>query len=159
MVVMYLFAIVAANLLVARFGPAMSVINAFIFVGFDLVARDRLHDSWDGKWLVGKMALLIATGSLLSWVLNKNAQQVAVASLVAFATAATVDAIIYATGVKRGWRWVKRSNASNAAGAAVDSLIFPWVAFGGFSPAITLLQFAAKVGGGVVWSFAIKRWK
>ena len=40
---LYLVAIIAANLLVAKFGPAISIVNAFLFIGLDLTARDKLH--------------------------------------------------------------------------------------------------------------------
>lgn len=46
MILMYLAAIVAANLLVARFGPSVVVLNAFLFIGLDITTRDSLHDRW-----------------------------------------------------------------------------------------------------------------
>jgi hypothetical protein len=46
---------------------------------------------------------------------------------------------------------------SNVAGAAVDSLIFPTLAFGALMPAIVLAQFAAKVAGGAVWAYLMSR--
>jgi queuosine precursor transporter len=149
MVAMYLAAIVAANLLVAWFGPAMSIINAFLFIGLDLTSRDRLHDAWHGRGLVWKMAALIAVGSLLSWLLNRDAGQIALASFLAFAAAAIVDTLAY--HLLRNRPWWQRVNGSNIASAAVDSLIFPTVAFGALLPAIVLGQFAAKVLGGMVW--------
>ena len=45
-----------------------------------------------------------------------------------------------------------RVNGSNVVGAAVDSLVFPTLAFGAFLWPIVLGQFAAKVAGGVLWS-------
>jgi uncharacterized PurR-regulated membrane protein YhhQ (DUF165 family) len=54
-------------------------------------------------------------------------------------------------------QWLIKSNASNAAGAAVDSLIFPTIAFGSLMPAIVLLQFAAKVVGGALWSWMLRK--
>ena len=41
-------------------------------------------------------------------------------------------------------------------GAAVDSILFPTIAFGSFLPTIIALQFAAKVAGGALWSIAVK---
>ena len=154
MVGLYLVAIVAANLTIVWFGPKVTIINAFLFIGLDLTARDGLHDAWKGKRLWPKMFALIATGSLLSWILNKDAGQIAVASFVAFACAGLVDAIVY------HWlggypRWL-RINGSNVPSAAVDSLVFPTLAFGGFMPLITLGQFAAKVAGGFIWSLVLK---
>jgi hypothetical protein len=147
---MYLSAIVAANLTVAYFGPAWSIVNAFLFIGLDLTARDRLHDVWRGKYLWPKMLALIAVGSLLSWFLNRNAGQIAIASFIAFASAGAIDAIVY--HFLGGYpRWL-RINGSNVPSAAVDSIVFPTLAFGGFLPLITLGQFGAKVAGGAVWS-------
>ncbi|MBK8989784.1 MAG: VUT family protein [Chloroflexi bacterium] len=154
-VVMYLVAIVLANLTVAAFGPNMVIINAFLFIGLDLTARDRLHDAWRGNRLFVKMAALIAVGSLLSWVLNRNAGQIALASFVAFAAAATVDAVVYHVLGKYP-RWL-RINGSNIPSALVDSLVFPTLAFGAFLPSIVLGQFIAKVLGGFVWSLVF-RW-
>jgi hypothetical protein len=46
LVSLYLTAIVAANLLTARFGPTASIYNAFALIGLDLITRDRLADFW-----------------------------------------------------------------------------------------------------------------
>ena len=154
-VVMYLVAIVLANLTVAAFGPNMVILNAFLFIGLDLTARDRLHDAWQGNRLFVKMAALIAAGSLLSWILNRNAGQIALASFVAFAAAATVDAVVYHVLGKYP-RWL-RINGSNIPSALVDSLVFPTLAFGAFLPSIVFGQFIAKVLGGFVWSLVF-RW-
>jgi len=69
---------------------------------------------------------------------------------VAFTVAAVIDAVSYALLGKRS-RMV-RVNGSNVLSAAADSLLFPTIAFGSFLPLIVLGQFAAKVGGGFVWS-------
>ena len=80
---MYLVAIVLANLLVAEFGTKAVLVVAFLFIGLDLTSRDYLHEIWQSKlWL--KMLLLIGVGSLLSWLLNKDAGQIALASFLAF---------------------------------------------------------------------------
>lgn len=153
-VVMYLGAILAANLLVVRFGPAVTVLNAFLFIGLDLTARDRLHDAWRGRHLWVKMAVLIAIGAALSYLLNRDAGQIALASLVAFAAAGAVDAVAY--HLLREWpRW-QRINGSNIPAALVDSLVFPTLAFGAFLPVIIIGQFAAKVAGGALWSVIIR---
>jgi uncharacterized PurR-regulated membrane protein YhhQ (DUF165 family) len=149
-VVLYLVAIVLANLSVAAFGPSVVVVVAFLFIGLDLTARDHLHDAWRGNSLFLKMTLLIATGSILSWLLNRDAGPIALASFVAFAAAATTDAIIYHL-IGHYPRWL-RINGSNIPSALVDSLLFPTLAFGSFLWPIVLGQFAAKTLGGFVWS-------
>lgn len=155
LVALYLVAIVLANLTIAMFGPSMAIFNAFLFIGLDLTARDRLHEQWRGDHLWIRMLALIAAGSLLSWMLNGNAGRIAAASFIAFAAAGLVDALVYH---KLGGypRWM-RVNGSNIPSAAVDSLIFPTIAFGVFLPWIILGQFAAKVCGGFVWSLILFR--
>jgi hypothetical protein len=155
-VLMYLTAIIAANLLVARFGPAVTIINAFAFIGLDLTARDHLHDAWHGRGLVPKMATLIAAGSLLSWLLNRNAGPIALASFAAFACAAAADTLAYA--LLGGRARLLKMNGSNLVSAAVDSVTFPALAFGfPLLVGVMLGQFAAKVGGGFVWSLVLAR--
>ncbi len=156
-VFLYLAAIVAANLAVARFGPGSSIIIAFLFIGLDLTLRDRLHDSWRGNGLAWRMGLLIATGGAISYLLNVNAGRIAIASTVAFAGAATVDAIVY--HFLRDRPFMVRANGSNVPAAAVDSILFPTIAFGGWMPWIVLGQFAAKVGGGFLWSLILRKGK
>ena len=155
-VAMYLVAIIAANLLVARFGPAVTAINAFLFIGLDLTARDRLHDAWkhDRLWL--RMAALIAAGSALTVALNWGAWQIALASFVAFACAGAVDTLVYHALGERA-RLV-RVNGSNIVSAAVDSAVFPLLAFG-WPPLLLVMvgQFVAKAAGGFLWSLVLRR--
>lgn len=152
-VILYLAAIISANLLTAKFGIAASYFNAFMFIGLDLTARDKLHEAWQGRGFAWKMGALIATGSLLSWLLNRNAGLIAVASFSAFACAAIVDTITYQ--ILRERDYLVKVNGSNVLSALVDSLVFPTIAFGGIMPLVTLGQFAAKVAGGFVWSVVL----
>ncbi len=154
-VALYLTAIVLANLTVAAFGPNMVIVNAFLFIGLDLTARDRLHDAWRGNQLALKMTALIAAGSIISYVINRDAAQIALASFIAFAAAAIVDALVYHLLGKYP-RWL-RINGSNIPSALVDSLLFPTIAFGAFLWPIVLGQFLAKVLGGFAWSLVF-RW-
>lgn len=152
-VALYLSAIVAANLLVARFGPSVTIFTAFLFIGLDLTSRDGLHEAWGNNGLWWKMMLLIGTGSLISYALNSAAGQIALASFVAFAAAGVTDTIVYQALHKRAW--MVKVNGSNVASAMVDSIVFPTLAFGAFLPLIVLGNFAAKVGGGFMWAWII----
>lgn len=152
-VALYLAAVVAANLSVAAFGPSITIVNAFLFIGLDLTSRDRLHDAWSERHLWMRMALLIAAGGAISYLLNRDAAQIAVASTVSFVVAGVLDAVVYAALSKRSR--LLRVNGSNIVGAAADSLIFPTLAFGGFLPLIVLGQFVAKVAGGFLWSLVL----
>jgi uncharacterized PurR-regulated membrane protein YhhQ (DUF165 family) len=144
--IFYVCAMLLANLLVFKFGPAISPVLAFFLIGFDLSMRDWLHV----RLRAWQMLSLIATSGALTYLLNPGASKIAIASAVAFTCAAVVDWSVFSA--MRG-SWIRRSSASNVAGAAVDSLVFPALAFGVFMPHIVVMQFAAKVGGGLVWSF------
>lgn len=154
-IILYLLAAVLANLSVAYFGPSSTIVNAFLFIGLDLTARDKLHDAWQGKYLWVKMFLLIAVGSGISYLLNRNAGMIAVASLAAFGVAGVVDAIVYQ--FLHDKKWMIKVNGSNIFSALADSLVFPTIAFGGFLPLIVMGQFTAKVAGGFIWSWIIAK--
>jgi queuosine precursor transporter len=151
----YFAAIVGANLSVAHFGPWISPLNSFLLIGLDLALRDRLHDDWRGRGLWPRMGLLIGGAGLVSYLLNPAAGHIAVASVVAFCAAGVVDALLY--HCLRHRPYLQRSNGSNVGGAAVDSILFPTIAFGAFLPGIVALQFAAKVGGGALWAWVLSR--
>lgn len=156
-VVVYVAAIVAANLSVAAWGPWVSPINAFLLIGLDLSLRDHLHDQWMGKNLMLRMGALIAASGAISYVLNPASGMIAIASVVAFTAGGLTDALIYQSLIRRDY--LVRSNASNAGGAIVDSFMFPTLAFGAFLPTIVALQIAAKISGGFLWSLALRRLK
>ncbi|WP_328703573.1 VUT family protein [Schauerella aestuarii] len=146
----YAGAMILANLLVVQFGPMVTPINSFFLIGLDLVLRDWLHV----KVRPWQMGALIAFAGLLSWILNPAAQFIAIASAVSFAVAALVDWIVF-MNVKGSW--FKRSMKSNVAGAALDSMLFPAIAFGAFMPLVIVGQFAAKVAGGALWAYLISK--
>ena len=153
--VIYIAALVLANLLVALFGPWFSAINAFVLIGLDLSLRDKLHEQWQNNKLILKMGGLIAVASVISYLLNPAAGAIALASFVAFALAMIADTIAYHFLQKKSW--MIRSNGSNVAGAAVDSIAFPTIAFGGLMSEIVALQFIAKLFGGGIWSFLLTK--
>lgn len=146
----YAAAMTIANLTIAAFGPWVSPINAFILIGLDLALRDWLHV----RLKLWQMGTLIAATGALTYVLNPAAGQIAVASAVAFTAAALVD---WGTFARLRGSWMFRANGSNVAGAAVDSLVFPTLAFGVLMPHIVAMQFVAKVAGGALWAWLINR--
>lgn len=157
LIALYLVAIVSANLILTHFGsigPELSIGTAFAFIGLDLTSRDRLHDYWQRSGLWWKMGILIGMGSLLSWVLNQDAQRIATASFCAFAVTGLADTLVYwVLGSKTRFL---RVNGSNVVGSAIDSTIFPTLAFGAMMPHIVAGQFVAKVFGGFIWSLVLK---
>jgi len=150
LIAIYIAAMVTANLLVWWLGPWFSPVNAFLLIGLDLTLRDVMQERL-GKW---QLAAAIVAGGALTWLLNPGAKLIAIASAIAFVAAAIVDWLVYS--LLRDRKWLVKSNVSNVAGAAVDSILFPTIAFGALMPAIIALQFAAKVSGGAVWSFVLQ---
>lgn len=146
----YATAMTLANLSVATFGPAISPINAFFLIGLDLALRDWLHV----RLRVSQMGALIAATGALTYALNPAAGQIAIASACAFTAAALVD---WGTFARLRGSWMFRANGSNVVGAAVDSLLFPTIAFGALMPHIVAMQFVAKVAGGAIWAWLIGR--
>lgn len=149
-IAIYAMAMTAANLSIAAFGPWISPINAFLFIGLDLTLRDWLHERLSKM----QMLFLIAVSGLITYCFNAGAGKIAVASALSFSIAAVVDWLVFS---KVKGSWMKRSTTSNIAGAAVDSVVFPTIAFGVLMPQIIALQFVAKVIGGYVWSILIKK--
>lgn len=148
--VIYVVAICAANLLVARYGPWVTPINAFFLVGIDMVLRDILHE----RYGIMRSLFLSAIAGMVSYAINPASGLIAVASMVAFIAAAFVNALVYQKLIDKPW--LKKSNAGNVAAAAVDSVLFPLIAFGAFLPVIIIAQFLCKTAGGAIWSWALK---
>lgn len=146
----YAGALLLANLSAATFGPWVTPLNAFVLIGLDLALRDLLHTrlSW---W---QMLLVIAGTAAASWLISHDAGRIAIAAAAAFFLAGAVDWMVFA---KSRGTWTKRAHRSNLAGAAVDSLVFPVIAFGSLLPLIVLGQFAAKTLGSVLWVHLLKR--
>jgi hypothetical protein len=95
------------------FGPSVTPIYAFLFIGLDLSRQDYLYACWNGKSLWPKVGLLLISGGLLSYVINREAGQIALASCVAFVASGIVDAIVY--HAFRRYRFFTMANGSNVA--------------------------------------------
>lgn len=150
LIALYASAIIAANLLVAQFGPSITPVNAFFLIGLDLALRNYLSFRMN-KW---QMASMILGTGVLSYLVNPATGQIAIASGIAFTLASLAD---WATFNTVPGKWMKRNFAGNSVGALVDSIVFPTIAFGSLMPAIVAAQFLAKVAGGTVWGYLISK--
>ncbi|MEG1123061.1 MAG: VUT family protein [Citrobacter sp.] len=150
MSVIYVLAICAANFSVHVFGPLVTPLNAFLFIGLDFVIRDKLHE----RIGIMRMFCLISIAGVISFAVNPATDMIAIASVAAFALAATADAMVYQALIKKPW--LVKSNGSNIASSAVDSVVFPLIAFGAFLPWVVAGQFIAKVFGGAIWSWLLR---
>lgn len=144
---LYLAAIVIANTMVAMCGQVVLPFTATVLIPFDLVTRDVLHHKWQQDRLWPKMIGLVLVGSLLSAAMSPA---VAFASAVAFGSAGLVNAGIYAITPSLS-RWY-RMNVSNVFAAAVDSAVFPMLAFDVVDIRLCVIQAACKIVGGCVFT-------
>lgn len=158
-VAVYAATIVVANLLVVQFGPSITPLLAFVCIGLDLALRDWLQLRLT-RWHMA--ALIVGTG-VLSFLLNPAAKSVAVASCASFILAALADWWVFNT---QAGSWLRRSVRSNVVGAAVDSMVFPVLAFVVLTDkplaaevvaGIVIAQFVAKAVGGAAWSWLLSR--
>jgi uncharacterized PurR-regulated membrane protein YhhQ (DUF165 family) len=150
LILAYVAALVVANLVVAAYGPTVMPFLAFALIGLDLALRNWLQLRLS-RW---QMAALILLASAISFILNPASHDIAVASALAFGAAALVEWGTFAA--VRG-SWAYRSTAAALAGAAVDSFVFPTLAFGAIFPAVVVAQFAAKAAGGAFWTWVLSR--
>jgi len=153
MVIVYILAIIAANMLVYKFGPSVTAINAFFLIGLDLSLRDQIHESIGNDFVKIKMALIVASAGILSYAINPGSGVIAIASCAAFVLSGVADSVVYQINASK--KFIFKSNYSNIAGAAVDSVVFPIIAFGSVMPMVTAEQFVAKVAGGALFSIVI----
>lgn len=154
-IALYILAIIAANLVAAHFGPAVTPIVGFFLIGLNLTLRDGLHDRWAGRALWPRMLALIVGAGVASYLVNPATGAIAAASVAAFCLASLVDTLGYQALSRYSWQ--VRTNGSNVAGAVIDSFVFPLIAFGAFLPEIVVWQLVAKVAGGALWSLALVR--
>lgn len=148
--VVYVLLILISNWSAGKFGPIITPLNAFLFIGADLALRDYLQCRMDRT----EMFVVLLIASTATYVLNTAPVMIALASCAAFAVSQIVDYVVF---TKSGGSWFSRANKSNVAGAAVDSVVFPTIAFGEILPVIVLSQLICKVLGGILFSFLLSK--
>lgn len=105
-------------------GFGLMASSGVLIIGIALVLRDWLQELTNWKWSLAAVLL----GGVLS--LATSAPQVAVAAAVAFTVSELFDLAVYTPLRRRGAAIAVM--ASQAVGAAVDSAIFVYLAFGSF---------------------------
>jgi len=160
LIAVYVGGIVLANGLVTAFGQPALPFTAFFLIPMDLVVRDLLQDRWQisstSSKLRTRMLLLIAVGSLISFVTTIGSSRIAAASMVAFAITGVIDAATYQMMIRYGR--VFRINAATIIAAFTDSIVFAAIAFDHVDDSLVLVQAATKIVGGFVWSLLLFRY-
>lgn len=147
---LYVLVIVLANLSTTYFGIWVTPFNAFFLIGAELVLRDIMHESLSKI----KMLSIVVVAGIISFLINSESKNIAIASFLAIVISCMVDYYIYS---KTKGTWIKKSNTSNFFSGFTDSLVFPLVAFGVFNPYVFVLQWSAKFVGGFIWTLLLNR--
>lgn len=147
---LYLIAVVTANLSAAHFGIWSTPFNALFLIGLEITARDYLHTKLNHVELI----IVVLLAGALSFLLNTETMNIAIASSAAIVTSCLIDYLVFN---KTKGTWFKKSNTSNVFSATLDSLIFPTIAFGVFNLWVVLLHITMKVFGGFLWSMLFVR--
>lgn len=93
--------------------------------------------------------LLTITASAITFLINHEALNIALASVSGFFTAQIFAGIFYQVFINRSF-FVK-VNGSDFIAICFDSFVFQLVAFHEFSPTITVGQILIKLTGGYIW--------
>ncbi|MFC8660604.1 VUT family protein [Streptomyces sp. NPDC057199] len=140
----YATAITAANWMtnlygVVPVGGGLTVTAGTFAAGAGLLARDVVQDTAGRAWvLVG-----IAAGAALTAITSPT---LALASAGAFLAAETIDMAVYTPLRRHGW--ARAVLASNSVGAALDTLLFLWLA----GLPVTASSVGGQLIGKVAWA-------
>lgn len=140
----------AANILVSIFGPAITPFNALVIIAADMVLRDRLQYDYGFAWSMG--ACVIA--GLSTVVIAPEADMIAIASTVSVVASGLAAAAAFRF---KGGSFYSKAFPANLVAAAVDSALFPLIAFGCLMPGVSLAQFVAKSAGATLILYLLKR--
>lgn len=152
----YVASNILANLTVSWYGQIALVFTALVFVPFDLTSRDLLHDRWsNSEGMKIKMSALIFVSAILTYMVSRDAERVAVASATSFFLSGVCDTVVYQLLHSKS-RQIKM-NSSNAASGLLDSILFPLIAFGAIDWRLSFFQWALKFTGGFFWTFFLAR--
>jgi len=155
--IVFVTAMVVANLSAAYFGPWASPVNSFFLVGISMVSRDYLHDAWHLRGnFITRMGSMIALAGIVAVIFNPSAGRIAIASATALVVSALAETVVFHR--LRNRVWLLRSNGSNVPGALIDTIVFTSVAFGVSWEivAVMLTQGTVKIVGGALWSVLFK---
>lgn len=149
----YLIALVAANLIVKHFGPPGLWFSSALLIPFDFVCRAIFHETWKGKNLVINLLLLTIVSGIITFALNHEALNIAMASFSGIVAVQIFAGIFYQAFLKKSYFF--KVNLSDIVAIIVDSIVFQLVAFGAVNFEVTGGQMLIKAIGGLFWFFII----
>lgn len=153
LIILYLAALIAANLIVKHFGAYGLWFSSVILIPFDFVCRCIFHENWKGIKLVKNLILLTLASGLITVLLNYDALNIALASFAGIA-AVQIGAGLFYQRFKNKSLFFK-VNLSDLVAIVIDSIVFQYVAFQIIDFEVTGGQILIKFIGGLFWFFII----
>ncbi len=149
----YLLAFVLSNFIVLWFGSVGLIFTALFLIPFDFVMRCIFHETWKGFELILKMIILVLLAGFITYAINYQTKEIAIASIIGFSGSQIVAGAFYQLSIKKNY-FIK-VNGSDAIGILFDSIAFQLFAFGIVDWKILLSQFTLKILGGLFWYWFI----
>jgi uncharacterized PurR-regulated membrane protein YhhQ (DUF165 family) len=103
--------------------------------------------------LIIKLGALVITASIITYLINADAQNIALGSAGGFISAQIAAGLFYQLVIKKSY-FIK-VNGSDAIGILIDSIVFQLLAFSVINYEITIIQFVLKLLGGLFWYWII----
>lgn len=138
---------------VQHFGAYALWASSFAIIPFDFIVRCILHEKWKGQELISKFFLLTFIACLITYFINKDAHNIAFASIIGFTSAQLTAGFYYQ--LNKGKSIFNKVNISDLIAIAADSIVFQFIAFSYLNPLITLGQIAVKFFGGLLWYYIL----
>jgi len=145
----YLITMVLGNLFVKHFGAYGLFFTSFVFIPYDFMVRCLLHENWKGKRLFIRLFSLISVAAIITYLFNKNALNIALASVTAFAVSSLCASLFYQLFIKS--KYFIKVNGSDLIGIIIDSILFQTIAFSIINPFVISGQILVKFIGGILW--------
>lgn len=152
---LYLLSFISANLIVKHFGAYGLWFSSFLLIPFDFVCRCLLHEKWKGIKLILNLACLTIASGLITYLINFQAKNIALASVAGFSVAQLFAGIWYQFYKYKNANWFFKVNGSDLIGIIFDSVVFQLIAFSTLNPLITAGQVAIKFAGGLLWYYIL----
>lgn len=150
---LYLIAFILSNFIIVWFGAQGLIFTSLFLIPFDFVLRCMFHEQWKGKELIVKLGSLVIGASLITYFINRDSLNIALASSLGFISAQIFAGIFYQAFIKKSY-FIK-VNGSDFVGIIVDSIIFQIVAFNFIDIKVSAGQIILKVLGGLFWYWII----
>lgn len=152
-IVFYLITLVSANLIVKHFGAPGLWFSSALLIPFDFICRAIFHESWKGKKLVANLLLLTVVSGIVTFIINHEALNIALASFAGIVAVQIFAGIFYQMFMQKSYFF--KVNLSDLIAIIVDSIAFQLVAFGTVNFEVTGGQMLIKAVGGLFWFYVI----